>query len=251
MDDRRHVLHVISLAEFDLGWYGIAQELGRRGVTLDVELTTLLRELAAIGYVEHLETPGFQHGIYRLTEVGRAFLERTRGLSPRADYLGSDMTSHERAESFLAAIRHDFAFLFEEHGFEVVRVETRPHHPEYVMVGLESAEYRIAIDKEWDAVTALLGRRSAPFDEAFKQGTIDQWFNVERLADMLEGRPIRWPSSHETVSPEAMIAYLASRLRPVADQLFAPLRDEPLEALSTRYKVYAREQIARRHGPGA
>ena len=153
-----------------------------------------------------------------------------------------------RVDLFLDAICHDLAFLFDPYGFEIVRVETRPPHPDYLMVGLESPDCRIAIDQEWGAVTAMIGARTAAFEDAFGQGSIDQWFNVERLADLVEQRPFRWPAPHETVPPETMLAYLADRLQPVAEQLFALIRDEPLDRLAARYKAYAREQIAQRHG---
>jgi hypothetical protein len=76
MDKYCEVLQVIAHAPHPIGWYGIEIRLGMKGIVLDENLMKVLRTLVDKRFLTHEEAPGYPHGVYRLTEAGREYLER-------------------------------------------------------------------------------------------------------------------------------------------------------------------------------
>lgn len=75
MEEYYQVLSILSRAPDGHGWYGIAMELGRRGVILERNLITVLRELVDTGFVVERQAPDQIHILFQITDAGRSFLE--------------------------------------------------------------------------------------------------------------------------------------------------------------------------------
>jgi DNA-binding PadR family transcriptional regulator len=68
------ILLILHTASHPLGWYGIDQRLGRRGVISQENLVVLLQVLVQQGLIVHKERSGYPHGIYELTDLGRTYV---------------------------------------------------------------------------------------------------------------------------------------------------------------------------------
>jgi DNA-binding PadR family transcriptional regulator len=74
MDQQKIILQIIQQSPAPLGWYGIETRLGTRGVILSGSLLTLLKNLVQVGFLTHAQAEGHPHGVYSLTDLGRAQL---------------------------------------------------------------------------------------------------------------------------------------------------------------------------------
>jgi DNA-binding PadR family transcriptional regulator len=74
MDQRKAILQVLHQSPSPLGWHGIANRLGSRGITIAGNLVAVLRELVQDGLLNHSQADGHPHGVYSLTDLGRAQL---------------------------------------------------------------------------------------------------------------------------------------------------------------------------------
>lgn len=75
MDQRKAILQIIQQSPAPLGWYGIEIRLGTRGIVLSGNLPAVLRELVQAGWLTHSPAEEHPHGVYSLTELGRAQLK--------------------------------------------------------------------------------------------------------------------------------------------------------------------------------
>ena len=75
MDTYREVLQIIARAPHPIGWHGIELRLGMKGVVLDENLIKVLHALVDKDFLIHEEAPGHSHGVYRLTQAGKEYLE--------------------------------------------------------------------------------------------------------------------------------------------------------------------------------
>ena len=81
MDVYYEVLYVIAHTPQPEGWYGIAQRLGMKGVVLNMNLVSVLRDLVERGYLSYEDAPG-SHGLYYLTDAGKEYLQNRHHTKP-------------------------------------------------------------------------------------------------------------------------------------------------------------------------
>ena len=123
-------------------------------------------------------------------------------------------------ELLLAQIRSAFAYLFDEYGFHLDYLDPKLGQPDTALIGFTSPSCRIAFDWEQGTVTPLVGSLSSTFGQDTKIDGIDQWYNLERMLDILQKRPFRWPTANETLQRAELLTRWAEALRPIAPQLF-------------------------------
>lgn len=141
------------------------------------------------------------------------------------------MTDCGPCEPFAAAVRRQFGYLFERHGFRQAACQAG-RGGEFCLVGLESARVRIKVEAEQGTPLVYVGTLDSPFDWANDVNGVAVWYLVYPLLAFLEQRnpPPPLPELGEDASSEAVLAYLAARLQPQIEALqaaFAP--DRPAE----------------------
>jgi len=77
-NEEQAILRIVSRRNGEVGWYGIANSMPQEGVISPRNLPEVLRELVSQGFLKYLQREGYPHGIYEITEQGRAVL----GISP-------------------------------------------------------------------------------------------------------------------------------------------------------------------------
>ncbi len=75
VDIYREILNIVATTPRPMGWYGIAIRLENKGIPPGKNLMTTLRTLEDKGYLTHEDLAGYPHGIYRLSEIGKKYLD--------------------------------------------------------------------------------------------------------------------------------------------------------------------------------
>lgn len=123
------------------------------------------------------------------------------------------MTEREEVVSLqelLKNIKHFFGFLFQEYDFSIVYTFERPY-PVEIRVGLatDRLPIKLLFVHEW-ATSLRVGSKNADF-----MGD-DDWYDVERLIDFIEQRPMRWPPGKLDIPyPQ----FLLRNLQEIAEEL--------------------------------
>ncbi len=134
-------------------------------------------------------------------------------------------------EPFAGAIRRQFAYLFERHGFRQVQCDFGKGG-EYCLVGLESAQARLKFELEQATPVLYLGTLDSPFDWANDVNGVPVWYVVYPALAFVEQQnpPPPLPELNDSSTTDDLLHYLAVRLQPQVEALeaaFAP--DRPAE----------------------
>ncbi len=82
MNHRQTLLEIVRASPQPLGWYGIEIRLSMRGIVLEDNLMQLLDRLTTDGYLAHVQREGYPHGVYLLSESGKALLNSPSSSPP-------------------------------------------------------------------------------------------------------------------------------------------------------------------------
>jgi hypothetical protein len=147
-------------------------------------------------------------------------------------------------EELVASIRKHFAFLFDDHGFELVYCGFNYLRPGYMLVGLQAETCRMLFEVEETEFAHLIGPCTAAFHEATKPVDEPSWLSVGWLIDFVRGEAPQWRDEDDDPSVDALLRGAAEAMRPHTAALCDLFTStEAVAAWYPRYQEYLSTSI--------